>query len=516
MTYKSIWRQAIWNYVFGMFISIVPGFAFYSLAFEYTPEQLSILAWLALPGVVTILGVDLLVLRGVLAPVRRALEDGAGRGTAQRGIDRLLDLPVLVLLRIFGPHAVSGTLAFNLLVVWANRAHGLGIPESHFALYWLLNLTVIPVGHAVFEYHATERLIQAPLAELLRRGGGTVEPERLVRFPLAARIFLFSTLLGMTPPVIGGFVAYQRTQAAGLELPAQFLFNLAVVAVALTLLWVLLLALVSREIGEQTSAITKVLDRIAGGDLRAEAPIQSTSEFGKISLAVNEMAAGLRERQKIRDMFGAYLTRDLADELLQSGRLATTERREVCVMFVDLRDFTALSAQQTPEQVVELLNEFFRVAVAAVVAERGHVNKFLGDGLLAVFGAPVALDDAADCALRAAIQIRTRLGELNERFAARQLPQLKMGAGIHAGEVIVGTIGSPEQKLEYTVIGETVNLASRVEGLNKEFGTEILMTRETAKWLKGSYPLEALPAAEVKGVARKVELVRWAGEKSRE
>ena len=327
-----------------------------------------------------------------------------------------------------------------------------------------------------------------------------------MRFPLGARIFFFSGLLGLAPVAIGGLIAYQRVAAAGLELPPAFFYQLTLVGAALTLLWVLLLGLVSREIGEQTRAITGALDRIAAGELSTQAPVRSISEFGRIAAAVNDMAAGLRDRQRVRDLFGAYLTRDVADALLHSEQAGATQRREVTVLFLDLRDFTALSTQLPAETVVEILNEFFGRAVAAIAAERGHVNKFLGDGLLAVFGAPLALEDSADRALRASLEIRRRLAELNREFAARNWPQLRLGLALHFGEVIVGSIGSPEQKLEYTVIGEAVNLTSRIEGLNKRFGTEVLLTRETAEKFRGSYALKALPATEVRGIPRPVEL----------
>lgn len=510
MTYRELWRRAAWNFLFGVFVSLVPGFAFYSLAFDYTPEQLRGLGRLAVPGGATFLTVDLLVLTAALRPLRQALAADASPAAVQRGAERLLALPVLVLPRIFGAHAIIATLVFNLLVVWANHAWGLGIPEGQFPLYWLLNLTVIPVGHSVYEYHATERLIQQPLGQLLERLGGKLDPRRLVRLPLASRIFLFSGLLGLAPTVIAGFIAYQRTQAAGLALPAGFFAGLAAVAVALTLLWMLLLALVTREVGEQTRAITTALDRIAAGDLHAQAPVRSTSEFGRIAFAVNEMTTGLRERQQLRDLFGAYLTPELAATLLDSGQLAAPACRPVTVLFVDLRDFTALSSRYPAETVVELLNRFFALAVPAIAAERGHVNKFLGDGLLAVFGAPVAVDDAPDRALRAALEIRRRLAELNVSLEGQQLPRLQMGAAVHTGQVVVGTIGSPEHKLEYTVVGEAVNLASRLEGLNKRFGTEILLTRETAEQLKNSYPLRPLPAAEIRGIPRPVELLTLA------
>src|SRR3989454_1820209 len=237
----------------------------------------------------------------------------------------------MLLLRPFlGPPPTPATVVFNLLVLWANRAYSLGIPESHFLRYWLLNLTVVPVGHAVYEYHATERLIRPLMPLLLPRLPGRFNPSRLVRLPLASRIFLFSVLLGLDPLVIGGFIAYQRAEAAGLTLPTVFAFQLVAVGAALTMLWLVLLLLISREVSEQTHAITDGLDRIASGDLSTDVPVRSTSEFGRIALAVNEMTAGLRERQRLRQDLA--VAREIQRGCCRKGsRLISTYRSQASI-----------------------------------------------------------------------------------------------------------------------------------------------------------------------------------------
>ena len=277
MTYRDFWRRSAWNFVLGTLIAIVPAFAFYSLAFNYTTYQLGVLLKLVIPGIAILLAVDLAVLKWTLRPVQRALAPGATDAAAERGVERLLSLPVLTLPRVFGPHAFTGSLIVTGLIYWGNHTYGLGIPESQLPLYWLMNLTVVPIGHVVLEYHATERLVQQPLAQLRARGAVGLDPARLVRLPLASRIFLFSGLLGLAPPVIGGFIAYHRTRSAGLTLPFDFFFQLMAVGAALAMLWLLLLALVSRDVGEQTRIITQTLQRIASGDLTAEAPVRSIS-----------------------------------------------------------------------------------------------------------------------------------------------------------------------------------------------------------------------------------------------
>jgi class 3 adenylate cyclase len=502
VSYTQVWQAALRNMLIGILVSVVPAVAFYQLAFDYTAEQFRLLMPLAAAGTVVFLTVDVWILALTLRPVKRALKIGASAAEIERGIVRLWQFPNLVLPRTFGPHALFATVAVTLLIIWANRNWGLGIPERTFPIYWLLNLTIVPVGHALYEYHAAERLIAQPLSYLKALSGSTAEPPRGAALRLSVRILFFTGLLSVAPLVVVVLVISQRT-----TLPEGLFLQLIAVGATLALLWFFLLLLVSRELGEQTRAITSVLGRIAEGDLEAKAGVFSTSEFGIISRGVNHMGDGLRERQRIRDLFGAYLTSDLAAQLLNSPDAAHTERRNVTVMIADIRDFTALSTRYPAEAVVEILNSFFEPATAAIAERGGHVNKFLGDGLLAVFGAPLALEAPSDAALQAALQIRCELAALNQQFTARDWPQLKMGVAIHTGEVIVGTIGSRKHKLEYTVVGEAVNLASRIEALNKEFGTEILLSRQTADGLQQRYELRSLGPQPIRGLPRPIEIL---------
>jgi adenylate cyclase len=180
----------------------------------------------------------------------------------------------------------------------------------------------------------------------------------------------------------------------------------------------------------------------------------------------------LEERREILDLFGQHVSPEVVDQLVARREEARSQVREVCVMFLDVRGFTAFSEKRTPEEVVGYLNALFEVAVEKVNARHGIVNKFLGDGFMAVFGAP--LSDGQDCkhAVEAALEILARVEEL---VAAGRLPATRLGIALHAGEAVVGNVGSTMRK-EYTVIGDVVNVASRVEALNKELGSQLLIT----------------------------------------
>lgn len=238
-------------------------------------------------------------------------------------------------------------------------------------------------------------------------------------------------------------------------------------------------------------------ERVAAGDYSRRLPVVQDDDLGALAGSFNRMQAGLAERQRLQAAFGTYVDPALAARLLEQGDdVFTGERREVTVMFVDIRDFTPFAEANTAEDAVARLNELFKIVVPAVVDAGGHVNKFLGDGALAVFGAPNDLADHADAAVTAAVVIH-RL--VSERFGE----ELRIGIGINTGVVIAGTIGGGG-KLEFTLIGDTVNVAARVEQLTKTTGDSILLTHQSVDALvhrppgitdRGSHALKGKSAA---------------------
>jgi adenylate cyclase len=212
-------------------------------------------------------------------------------------------------------------------------------------------------------------------------------------------------------------------------------------------------------------------ERVAAGDYSQRLPVVQDDDLGALAASFNRMQAGLAERQRLHAAFGTYVDPALAARLLEQGDdVFTGERRQVTVMFVDIRDFTPFAEANTAEDTVSRLNALFEIVVPAVVDAGGHVNKFLGDGALAVFGAPNDLADHADAAVRAAVLIHRLVAQ---RFGG----ELRIGIGINTGVVIAGTIGGGG-KLEFTLIGDTVNVAARVEQLTKTTGDAILITQQ--------------------------------------
>jgi adenylate cyclase len=174
------------------------------------------------------------------------------------------------------------------------------------------------------------------------------------------------------------------------------------------------------------------------------------------------------------------------------------ESLKVTILFTDIRSFTSISERMDPQQLVGLLNEYFSEMVGIVMQEDGVVDKYIGDAIMAVFGAPVPKPEDAVNAVRAAVRMRQALQDLNRRLEARGVPTLRTGIGIHTGEVVAGNIGS-EKRMEYTVIGDAVNLASRLESNTKELGVNVLISEDTYQLTKHVVEARAVREITVKG-----------------
>lgn len=254
------------------------------------------------------------------------------------------------------------------------------------------------------------------------------------------------------------------------------------------------------------------MQQILTGKFDHRIVVHRQDELGFLAQSFNEMAGGLEERERIKETFGRFVSQDVADAVLDGRVPMGGERREVSILFQDIRGFTAISERTDPVVLVRMLNQFFTEMVAAVEAEGGIVKQFTGDGVMALFGAPVAYPDAPARAVRAALGMVARLQDLNMRLKEQGLPMLRIGVGIHTGEVVTGRIG-PDRRVEYGVVGDPVNLASRIEGLTKEMQATIVISGETADRLDGNFVFGRREVFPVKGKEKPVPVVEVLGEK---
>ncbi len=222
-----------------------------------------------------------------------------------------------------------------------------------------------------------------------------------------------------------------------------------------------------------------------------------------------EGALAFREKRWLRHSFGRYVSPEVLRAILE-GKIRPEiggERRRVCVLFSDIRGFTQRSESQTPEETISLLNLYFEEMTTAIHSHGGTIDKFMGDGLMAFFGAPGRRENPSQDAFDAGQEMLARLERLNETLKARKVRPVEIGVGLHAGEVVVGHMGS-EQRHEYTVIGDTVNVASRLEGLTKDLGYFIVCSAQVAGALNTAVELEPLGEQPIKGHAP-VEVFGW-------
>jgi class 3 adenylate cyclase len=316
----------------------------------------------------------------------------------------------------------------------------------------------------------------------------------------AARLPLRRRLLSSLPAVSAGVgvivVALVEPGHPGLtELFAAIAISLTV---SLTLAFVFTV-LLADSVVSPIHRLERATERVAAGDLAVRVPVGSADETGNLTRAFNRMVSGLQEREQLREAFGTFVDPDLTERILEEGTDFAGDEVEVSLLFMDIRGFTTYSEKAQPHEVVAQLNDLYGEVVPVILRHSGHANKFIGDGLLAVFGAPNRLPDHADRAVAAGLEI-ARL--VRERYRG----ELRVGIGVNSGRVVVGTIGGGG-RLDFTVIGDAVNTAARVESATRETDDDLLITESTRQSLSeemGGW--EERPPMALKGKAQEVRL----------
>ncbi|MBN1450278.1 MAG: HAMP domain-containing protein [Anaerolineales bacterium] len=260
--------------------------------------------------------------------------------------------------------------------------------------------------------------------------------------------------------------------------------------------------LLARQITQPLSELADAASKMAAGDLSRRVAPRSGDEVGRLAETFNEMATGLQEREWLRDMFGRFVSQEVADAIRNGQVKLEGENRHISVLFCDIRQFTDFSEHRTPGEAVSLLNEFLPVVVQSAQRHGGIVNKFGGDSTLIIYGAPRAIQDSAYRAVLTALDIRAGLKTLNEQLVEILDAPLRVGVGINTGIALAGAVGTQDRQ-EYTVIGNTVNLAARIDGLNKQYPSEDILisewTYEALNHHRSEFELVSLGAVSIRG-----------------
>ncbi len=283
-------------------------------------------------------------------------------------------------------------------------------------------------------------------------------------------------------------------------------WRIAAIGAAALVLALLIGIGLARGVTSPLQALVAGMGEVVRGNLRYRSKIARDDEIGFLARSFNDMVTGLEEREHIKGTFGRFVSHDVAEAVLSGNVPLEGERRDVSILFQDIRGFTALSESLDPAALLKLLNRFFTEVVAAVEAEGGVVKQFLGDGVMALFGAPQSHADHPERAVRAALGIVDRLVALNERQRGQGYAPLEIGLGIDSGEVVAGLIG-PDSRVEYGVVGDPVNLANRVESLTRELRATVLVTKAIDTRLGHSYLRGRTMTLPVKGKKEPVEVV---------
>jgi len=266
-------------------------------------------------------------------------------------------------------------------------------------------------------------------------------------------------------------------------------------------------------------SITMPLKKLKQGvqSFSPEAPetidnIISHDEVGTLVDEINKMIIGLKEKNFIKETFGKYVSHQVQEAILANKIPLHGERKKVTLLFIDIRDFTELSEILTPEELILFLNDYFTSMVDAIISQGGTIDKFIGDAIMAVFGAPITYEDDSRRTLRAAELLMQKLDIFNKNRPGKDSDNVRIGIGIHTGEVIAGNIGS-NQRMEYTVLGDTVNLASRIESLTKSYRTPVIFSDSTYRELMNdeTIKMRELDSVRVKGRKRPVVLYEFYG-----
>jgi class 3 adenylate cyclase len=440
-----------------------------------------------------------------VAPLTQAgpmLPPGPAGDTARR---RALTLPAFVAL-LSGGGWVAAAFIWGLFAPLLAGDFELGRSLSR-----MFGITFVagPFVTAIV-FFGSERLMRDELPRLFP--GGELSAVPVPRLRVRARMVVVFLLLGLLPLAVLSVAALNRADAlrtADAATAAVIIHNLDLLVIVLALggmaLSVGLALLVAASVARPLGAVQAAMAQVQRGELDVRCAVVSNDEIGAVAEGFNAMVQGLREREAIRETFGRYVSPEVRDEIL-AGRVSTAgAQREVTILFADLRNFTPWVEASPPAEVVADLNAYFSEMDAAIRAHGGLVLQFIGDEIEAVFGAPLDNPRHADDAVAAAREMSRRLEAWNAARGAAGKPPLRHGIGIHTGTVIAGNIGSAE-RLSYSLVGDAVNLASRIQALNKEFGTQMLVSGATHSRLASTAGLEAMPTVRVKGRSAEVSV----------
>jgi class 3 adenylate cyclase len=340
---------------------------------------------------------------------------------------------------------------------------------------------------------------------------GRIERVGVLRVPILVRLGATFLVTAVLPPMLMMMVSFDLAHRFGGELPEelrplwmQLLRTQTYIVAATGVVSLVMAMLVTRVVNRPVQALRAAMNRVAQGDLGVLVPVRSTDELGELNEHFNEMVGELRQAERMRELFGRYVSTAVARQALDRGIALGGELTRATAMFIDLRGFTALTQRLPAARVVGLLNEYYAIVERVCEREGGIITQFLGDGVVVVFGGPLRpLSDHARRAVAAAVALQRRLAERN----ARAEEPLHAGIGICTGDIIAGNVGAGD-RVTYTIVGDAVNQAARLQVKTRDLGASILLTETTRAALGASngFAVRPVGAVPLKGISTPVEV----------
>jgi len=440
-------------------------------------------------------------------PIRTYLNrEQTGQDTSDEDLSRarrrLLNEPFFLIAVDLGIWLIAGIV--YPVALWTSNA-----PQDVIMQPFFLSLFTGLITTAV-AFFVLEHVLQRKLVPHFFPQGGLFMTPKTLRIRISTRIGALIFAANLVP-----FFAIVSIASEGLRDtmdPAQVLeqlrSTLVINAILFMCVGIWLAFLVSGNLRRPLEEIIRVLHQVRNGRFDTKVRVTSNDEIGYTGDSINDMTDGLVERDLIKDTFGKYVAKEVRDEVLSGRTPLDGEKKEVTILFSDLRDFTPMTEQNDPKLVIKIMNAYFKEMAEAIQEQGGLVLQFIGDEIYAVFGAPIFRQDHAARAFRAGLGMRQRLAGLNRRFEEWGWPSLRHGIGVHTGEALAANMGSPD-RLSYLLVGDTVNLASRLQSLTKKVGTEMLISATTHAHLspddRNAIPLKLLQNVSVKGKRNPVE-----------
>ncbi|MCC9641270.1 adenylate/guanylate cyclase domain-containing protein [Rhodopirellula sp. JC740] len=368
-----------------------------------------------------------------------------------------------------------------------------GEPLSGLVIGHLITSFVIASLIAVTQsFFAVELATQATLFPVFFQDANPASTPGAVPLSIRMRGILWA-FSAVVCPVVSLVLLLIVPDAANLS--PMFGVTVGVVAIAFGLItsWML-----GRWVASPVTRLQRAASSVAGGNLDVRVNLLRSDDFGLLIERFNRMVEGLQHREKLQETFGRHVGREAARQIMSQSDGSSGREQNITVMFVDVRNFTRQSSNMPAAQVVDALNLFFETAVEIVERHGGMVNKFLGDGFMAIFGVGSQTESHGPRAVQAGCELACVVDSLQDRMLDAGWNEFAIGIGINTGIAVVGCIGSPKRQ-EYTAIGDTVNIASRVESLTKPLNRVLLITQSTRDSLPDSFEVQTLPDQTVKG-----------------